>query len=183
MKKKIHPKYVEATVICGCGETFKTRSTKEKIVVEICSKCHPFYTGKEKLIDTAGMVEKFERRYGWSKSREAAMPANLPQPAEVPSTGAAVQPAPADVSLPAASATAATAPALATPVPPLAEPAAAPTASAPTTAKPVSTPSSSPPAADSVSGLTPLQVPVSPTANPPASAPAASHDTPPASGS
>lgn len=63
MKEKIHPKYVETTVTCGCGETFKTRSTKEKINVEICSKCHPFYTGKEKFVDTAGRVEKFRKKY------------------------------------------------------------------------------------------------------------------------
>lgn len=65
MKDKIHPKYVEATVVCGCGETFKTRSTQERIVVEVCSKCHPFYTGKQKFVDTAGRVEKFQRKYGW----------------------------------------------------------------------------------------------------------------------
>jgi large subunit ribosomal protein L31 len=63
MKANIHPKYVECTVVCGCGETFKTRSTKERIVVEICSKCHPFYTGKQKFVDTAGMVEKFQKKY------------------------------------------------------------------------------------------------------------------------
>jgi large subunit ribosomal protein L31 len=63
MKEGIHPKYMECTVTCGCGETFKTRSTKPQIMVEICSKCHPFYTGKQKLMDTAGRVEKFERKY------------------------------------------------------------------------------------------------------------------------
>ena len=63
MKKGIHPKYEEATVSCGCGETFTTRSTKSKIVVEICSKCHPFYTGKQKFLDSAGRIEKFKRRY------------------------------------------------------------------------------------------------------------------------
>ena len=65
MKEGIHPKYVEATVTCGCGETFKTRSTKDKISVEVCSNCHPFYTGTQKLVDTAGRVEKFQRKYGW----------------------------------------------------------------------------------------------------------------------
>lgn len=70
MKEGIHPKYVEATVICGCGETFKTRSTKPKIAVEICSKCHPFYTGKQKLVDTTGKVERFQRRYKGKKSTE-----------------------------------------------------------------------------------------------------------------
>jgi large subunit ribosomal protein L31 len=64
MKKDIHPEYVEATVECGCGETFKTRSTRPKIVVEICSKCHPFYTGRQKFVDATGKVERFRRRYG-----------------------------------------------------------------------------------------------------------------------
>jgi large subunit ribosomal protein L31 len=63
MKEGIHPEYVEATVTCGCGESFKTRSTKPKIAVEICSKCHPFYTGKQKLVDTTGKVERFRRRF------------------------------------------------------------------------------------------------------------------------
>ncbi|MDE2665771.1 MAG: 50S ribosomal protein L31 [Acidobacteriota bacterium] len=64
MKPKIHPKYVEVTVSCACGETFKTRSTKGEIRLEICSKCHPFFTGKQKLVDTAGRVERFQRKYG-----------------------------------------------------------------------------------------------------------------------
>ena len=67
MKKEIHPKYVEATVHCGCGETFKTRSTKPEIHIQICYKCHPFYTGKQKLVDAAGRVEKFQQRYGKTK--------------------------------------------------------------------------------------------------------------------
>jgi len=65
VKNKIHPKYIETTVSCGCGETFKTRSTQAAIHVEICSKCHPFYTGKQKLVDTAGRVEKFQKKYNW----------------------------------------------------------------------------------------------------------------------
>jgi large subunit ribosomal protein L31 len=64
VKKGIHPKYVEAQVKCGCGNTFTTRSTMEKINVEICSACHPFYTGKQKFVDTAGRIEKFQRKYG-----------------------------------------------------------------------------------------------------------------------
>jgi large subunit ribosomal protein L31 len=71
MKKEIHPKYVEATVTCGCGNSFKTRSTREKITVEICSSCHPFFTGKVKFVDTAGRVEKFQRKYNWD-ARQAA---------------------------------------------------------------------------------------------------------------
>ena len=67
MKKGIHPKYEECKVTCGCGETFVTRATQPEIRVEICSKCHPFYTGKQKLVDTAGRVEKFQRRYANAK--------------------------------------------------------------------------------------------------------------------
>jgi large subunit ribosomal protein L31 len=64
MKKDIHPKYGEATVRCACGETFKAGSTKEELSVEICSTCHPFYTGKQKLIDSGGRVDRFKKRYG-----------------------------------------------------------------------------------------------------------------------
>ncbi len=64
MKEKIHPEYKEAKVICACGETFITRSTKPLIKVDICSKCHPFYTGKQKIVDTEGRVEKFMKKYG-----------------------------------------------------------------------------------------------------------------------
>jgi len=63
MKENIHPEYDEALVICACGNTFKTRSTKKEIRVEICSQCHPFYTGRQKLIDSAGRVEKFRKKY------------------------------------------------------------------------------------------------------------------------
>ena len=63
MKANIHPNYVDAVVKCACGETFKTRSTKPEIHLEICSKCHPFFTGKQKLVDTAGRVERFQRKY------------------------------------------------------------------------------------------------------------------------
>ena len=63
MKKDIHPAYDESTVICACGNTFKTRSTKKEIRVEICSQCHPFFTGKQKFIDSAGRVEKFRKKY------------------------------------------------------------------------------------------------------------------------
>ena len=64
MKPKIHPKYEKVVVSCACGNNFETRSTKGEIKLEICSKCHPFFTGKQKLVDTAGMVERFTRRYG-----------------------------------------------------------------------------------------------------------------------
>jgi large subunit ribosomal protein L31 len=64
MKKGIHPEYVEAVVRCACGNEFGTRSTKEKINTEICSNCHPFFTGKQKLVDSEGRVERFMRKYG-----------------------------------------------------------------------------------------------------------------------
>ena len=65
MKPEIHPEYVEINVTCACGNAFQTRSTrKTALQVEICSQCHPFFTGKQKLIDTAGRVDRFNRRYG-----------------------------------------------------------------------------------------------------------------------
>jgi large subunit ribosomal protein L31 len=63
MKEKIHPKYFETTITCACGNVIHTRSTVKNIRVEICSACHPFFTGKQKLVDTAGRVEKFKQRY------------------------------------------------------------------------------------------------------------------------
>jgi large subunit ribosomal protein L31 len=67
MKEAIHPKYQETTVTCACGNVINTKSTKENIRVEICSKCHPFFTGKQKLIDTSGRVDMFKKRYGIDK--------------------------------------------------------------------------------------------------------------------
>ncbi len=64
MKKDIHPEYMETVVTCSCGNTFTTRSTKPELHVEICSQCHPFYTGKQKLVDSGGRVERFQRKYG-----------------------------------------------------------------------------------------------------------------------
>jgi large subunit ribosomal protein L31 len=72
MKNGIHPVYQEARVICACGETFVTRSTKKEIRIEICSKCHPFFTGKQKLVDTAGRLERFQKRYSKKKTADAA---------------------------------------------------------------------------------------------------------------
>lgn len=66
LKEKIHPQYNEITVSCSCGEQFKTRSTKKELRLEICSACHPFYTGKQKLIDTAGRVDRFNKKYARS---------------------------------------------------------------------------------------------------------------------
>ena len=64
MKEGIHPEYGPAKVTCACGSTFETRSTKPTINVEICSNCHPFFTGKQKFVDSEGRVERFKRRYG-----------------------------------------------------------------------------------------------------------------------
>jgi large subunit ribosomal protein L31 len=63
MKPNIHPEYKQATVTCACGNTFKTGSTKEELRVEICSECHPFFTGKQKLVERGGRVEKFKKKY------------------------------------------------------------------------------------------------------------------------
>ncbi len=64
MKTGIHPEYVNATVHCACGNTFQTRATKADIHVEVCSSCHPYFTGEQRIVDTAGRVERFKRRYG-----------------------------------------------------------------------------------------------------------------------
>jgi large subunit ribosomal protein L31 len=64
MKKGIHPKYQDVTITCGCGNVVKTRSTGSNMHVEICAVCHPFYSGKQKIMDTAGRVERFRRKYG-----------------------------------------------------------------------------------------------------------------------
>lgn len=96
MRQGIHPEYVVATVRCSCGNTFTTRSTRSDLRVEICSNCHPFYTGKQKLVDTGGRVERFQRRYAKQQAdqaaalrdREAARASSAPapeQPVEEPS--------------------------------------------------------------------------------------------------
>ncbi len=74
MKEGIHPKYEEVEVRCACGNTFKTRSTKPELHLEICSACHPFFTGRQKLIDTEGRVERFSKKFGaqTSETRKAA---------------------------------------------------------------------------------------------------------------
>ncbi len=67
MKPKVHPKYYDTTIKCACGNEIKTRSTAKDIRVEICSNCHPFFTGRQKLIDTAGRIDRFRRKYGLDK--------------------------------------------------------------------------------------------------------------------
>ena len=74
VKAGIHPDYVQTEVVCGCGNSFTTRSTKDSghIVVEVCSQCHPFYTGKQKILDSGGRVARFEKRYGKRNTKAAA---------------------------------------------------------------------------------------------------------------
>lgn len=64
VKQDIHPKYIDCTVNCACGNSFQTRATRPTISIEICSACHPFYTGKQKFVDTEGRVERFQKKYG-----------------------------------------------------------------------------------------------------------------------
>jgi large subunit ribosomal protein L31 len=64
MKKEIHPKFFASVIKCACGATFETKSTEKEIHVEICSNCHPFFTGKQKFLDTAGRIERFKKKYG-----------------------------------------------------------------------------------------------------------------------
>jgi len=71
MKADIHPRYVETTVVCACGNTFKTRSTRENLRVDVCSNCHPFYTGEQRLVDTAGQVDRFMRRLQTAQAKQA----------------------------------------------------------------------------------------------------------------
>ncbi|HAV42509.1 TPA: 50S ribosomal protein L31 [bacterium] len=70
MKKGIHPEYKETIIVCACGATYPTRSTVPNLKVEICSNCHPFFTGKQKLVDTAGRVERFRKRYGYTETND-----------------------------------------------------------------------------------------------------------------
>ena len=72
MKAAIHPNYIEATVKCSCGNTFTTRSTKDELHVELCNECHPFFTGKQKLVDTAGRVDRFRRKVANVEAAKAA---------------------------------------------------------------------------------------------------------------
>ena len=78
MKDDIHPNYVECLITCGCGNSFKTRSTKPELHLEICNACHPFFTGRQKLIDTEGRVERFTKRFGaqTTEGRKAQVTAN-----------------------------------------------------------------------------------------------------------
>ena len=92
MKPDIHPDYVDATVKCSCGNTYVTRSTKADLHVELCNECHPFFTGKQKLVDSGGRVERFQRRYGERKGKAKSVP--------VPATATATTPEPAPTPTP-----------------------------------------------------------------------------------
>jgi len=82
LKPKIHPEYKLGTVRCACGNTFQVRSTVGDMRIEICSNCHPFFTGKQKLVDTAGRVEKFMRKYGMNQNQKTETPAEKEQAEE-----------------------------------------------------------------------------------------------------
>ncbi len=88
MKKDIHPNYVDTAVSCGCGNTFTTRSTKETLSVEICSACHPFYTGKQKFVDTAGRIERFKKKWGGASAPKAKEAVKVTKKDSVKSSGA-----------------------------------------------------------------------------------------------
>jgi large subunit ribosomal protein L31 len=102
MKAKIHPKYVESTITCACGNVVKTRSTKPKMNVDLCSACHPFFTGKQKLVDTAGRVEKFRRKYGDVVPTKAAKPIKPPEAPKTPKPPKARKPRAPKAAKPAA---------------------------------------------------------------------------------
>lgn len=89
MKEGIHPKYAEVEVRCACGNTFKTRSTKPELHLEICSACHPFFTGRQKLIDTEGRVDRFNKKFGLQTSEQRKTAAKAAKAAKAKTAGAA----------------------------------------------------------------------------------------------
>lgn len=94
MKNAIHPEYKPATIVCSCGNRIETYSTQEEIHVEICAVCHPFYTGRQKLVDTAGRVERFKRKYGDTSSggEEESAAATAEEPAEASAAAGSARP-------------------------------------------------------------------------------------------
>jgi large subunit ribosomal protein L31 len=74
MKSEIHPNYVDTVIVCACGATYRTRSTRDNIKIGICAACHPFFTGEQKFVDTAGRVDKFKRRYGTVRATRSVKP-------------------------------------------------------------------------------------------------------------
>jgi large subunit ribosomal protein L31 len=142
MKKDIHPDYKEASVTCGCGNAFKTRSTREKIAVEVCSNCHPFYTGKQKFVDTAGMVEKFQRKWKGEAAQKAQAIANPPpKKSKLLQAGRSQQTLAATLGAPKTAAPAAPPAGAAAPA---SKPAAAPAAPAAPAPKPATAPAAGP---------------------------------------
>ena len=93
MKEGIHPKYQEVDVRCACGNTFKTRSTKPELHLEICSACHPFFTGRQKLIDTEGRVERFNKKFGVQTSEQRKEAAKAAKATKAKATAATKKPA------------------------------------------------------------------------------------------
>ena len=84
MKQGIHPDYVETQVTCSCGNTFTTRSVKSELHVELCNQCHPFYTGKQKLVDTGGRVERFQKKYAKRAQPKKVAAAPAPEAEQAP---------------------------------------------------------------------------------------------------
>jgi large subunit ribosomal protein L31 len=93
VKEGIHPKYEEVEVRCACGNTFKTRSTNPELHLEICSACHPFFTGRQKLIDTEGRVERFNKKFGLQTSEQRKEAARAAKATKAKATAAAKKPA------------------------------------------------------------------------------------------
>ncbi len=91
MRKGIHPDYTETTITCACGNVIETRATQEGLHIEICSACHPFYTGKQKFVDTAGRVEKFQTRYGDAWKEKHKKPPSKQVVTEQPTTEATTE--------------------------------------------------------------------------------------------
>ena len=93
MKEGIHPQYKDVEVRCACGNTFKTRSTKPELHLEICSACHPFFTGRQKLIDTEGRVERFNKKFGLQTSEQRKTAAKAAKASKASATAGAKKPA------------------------------------------------------------------------------------------
>ncbi len=93
MKQGIHPDYIETKVTCSCGNTFTTRSVKPELHVELCNQCHPFYTGKQKLVDTGGRVERFQKKYA-SRAKPKAEPEETPATADAAAGTGEAEPGP-----------------------------------------------------------------------------------------
>ena len=94
MKKDIHPQYATATIRCGCGNSWETRSTKAEMRIEVCSACHPFFTGEQRIVDTAGRVERYRRRFGLLSEQNTTAVAEAGEESETPVEEAAEEAVP-----------------------------------------------------------------------------------------